>query len=341
MKPLFLYTGPEFGERNDAIDKFRKETEKKLGSLDYHKLYASDVKIPELLTILQSGSLFDAGCFVVLHNSELIKDKTDIELLNNWQKSAEKSGGQDAILFLVSDEVGVDKKLEAIVDKSNKKVFWEMFDDRKEQWLYNFFKKNGYSIEQSAVEQILDLIENNTEALRNECSRFFVCFEKGYTITSQDVDNILAHNREENAFTLFEAACDTDRADSARLENALSILQKIRHSKESSSVALIAALSYCFRSLLVWHKIHAEGYPSEFDLKKAGFSSKKKQSQYSKASRLWNPSQTSLCLARLADCDMKIRSTGTQVEEIVLQTLMYSLILKKGLPLNEYESEYN
>ncbi|NLL99873.1 MAG: DNA polymerase III subunit delta [Treponema sp.] len=335
MKPLFLYTGPEFGERNDTIDDFRKQIEKKLGSLDYHRLYTSDVKVQDVITLLRSGSLFEDGRFVVLYNAETIKNKDDINELNLWQNACEKNGKNDAFLFLVSDDIGVDKKLENIVDKANKKIFWEMFDNRKEQWLHSFFSKNGYSIEQAAVERILEMIENNTEALRNECSRFFLCFEKGYVITTEDVENVLTHNREESAFTLFDVACEPSRNDVQRFESALSVLQKIMQSKDSESIALIAGLTYCFRTLRTWHEIHENSHPTEFDLKKAGFLSKTKQNQYNAASQLWNSVQTSHCLARLAESDIKIRSIGGAVVENVLQTMLYSIILKKGEPIQE------
>lgn len=337
MKPLFLYTGTEFGERNDAIQNFRQQVEKRLGSLDYHKLYATDVKITEVVNLLQSATLFEAGRFIILCNAELIKNKEDIEVLNSWQKATQKNKTEDAFLFLVSDEISVDKKLENIIDKENKKVFWEMFEDRKEQWLFNFFQKKGYSIDQDAVECILDLIENNTEALRNECSRFFVCFEKGKRITLADVENILTHNREESAFTLFDAACEIQLPDIKRFENVLTIFQKLKNSKDFSAKGFIAGLTYCFRTLNSWHKLHQQGMPSDFELKIAGFSSKTRQKQYNKASKIWNEKQTLDCLSCLAECDSKILNIGTIVEDTILQTMIYSIILKKGQSIIEYQ----
>ena len=104
--------------------------------------------------------------------------KDDIELLRNWIDGLKSQKYDDVFLFLVSDETSVDKKLENLIPKDNKQVFWEMFENRKEEWLTSFFAKNGYKIHEDAVAAILEMIENNTEALRNECSRFFLCFEK-------------------------------------------------------------------------------------------------------------------------------------------------------------------
>ena len=40
--PLWLFTGPELGERNDALEALRKSAEKKYGQLDNHLFYAAD-----------------------------------------------------------------------------------------------------------------------------------------------------------------------------------------------------------------------------------------------------------------------------------------------------------
>ena len=117
MIPVFLYKGPEFGLKNEAIEKYRVQAENKYGSLDYHLLYAQDISVREVLTIVQGGSLFAEARFVVLRNAELIKNKEDIDLLRNWVDSIKSKGYEDAYLFLVSDENSVDKKLENLIPK--------------------------------------------------------------------------------------------------------------------------------------------------------------------------------------------------------------------------------
>ena len=329
MIPVYLFLGPEFGLRNEAIEKQKIDAEKKFGTLDYHLLYAQDISLGEVLSILQGGSLFANARFVVLRNAELIKNKDDIELLRNWIDGLKSQKYDDVFLFLVSDETSVDKKLENLIPKDNKQVFWEMFENRKEEWLTSFFAKNGYKIHEDAVAAILEMIENNTEALRNECSRFFLCFEKNHLITEDDVEQILAHNREESPFTLFNAISDYVKPASARFESALSILRKIRNSKESNGVQFIAGLTWCFRKLKLWQEVNGDGSLGEFDLKKHGFSSKKMQTQYRNASRIWDYRETNKILAILADTDIQIRQLGTNAEDNLLELMIYSIIIKK------------
>lgn len=335
--PIYLYTGPEFGERKDAVLDLRKKAEKKFGSIDYHQLYTTDVSFSEVLSLLRNGNLFVPARFVVLRGVESIKKKDDIELLAKWCDEMKKTQAEDVCFVLVSDETSVDKKLEALVPKEHRKIFWEMFEDRKEQWLESYFRKNGYRLEEDAIGLILSLVENNTEALKNECSRFFVCFEKDHIIDCEDVEAVLAHNREESAFTLFDAMAAIDHDDRSRLAEALSILQKLRNSKDSGAVQIIAGLTWCFRKLKVWHRLASEGGLSDFNLKINGFQAKRMQQKYRAAAKLWNPEETNSAISLLSETDMFVRSSGAMVESTSMQTLVYCLCMKKGSSLCGYE----
>lgn len=339
MIPVFLYKGPEFGLKNEAIEKYRVQAENKYGSLDYHLLYAQDISVREVLTIVQGGSLFAEARFVVLRNAELIKNKEDIDLLRNWVDSIKSKGYEDAYLFLVSDENSVDKKLENLIPKENIQIFWEMYENDKEKWLKNFFSKAGYKIQEEAISVILEMVENNTEALRTECSRFFLCFEQNHLITEEDVENILAHNREESPFTLFGAISDYVKTATNRFESALSIIQKIRNSKESNGIQFIAGLTWCFRKLKQWQEITEYGIPNDFELKKNGFTSKKMQNQYKNAARIWNLKETEKIIALLSKTDITIRQMGNSVEDNLLELMLYSIIVKKGDDISKMDYE--
>lgn len=335
--PLYLYTGPEIGERNEQVISVKEALKKKFGSSDDFLYYGNDVNMNDVATQLMTESLFTPATCVVIRNAECIKDKNDIDLISQWADSAVKNGTESSVLILVSDELKVDSKLEKIVPAQNKKIFWEMFEDRKEQWLYNFFNKNGYSVEPDAVESVLEMVENNTEELKNECGRFFMCFPKGYCVTQNDVEQILAHNREESAFTLFDAMIE-DSTPQKRLENSLSILQKILLTKNNSPVMIIAGLTSCFRRLSLWKSLHAQNSsPEESVLKSSGFSSKIARRQYSSASRIWSAGQIAAITALLSKTDMDIRSFGTQFQTTQLFMMIYEIVLKNGASCAVYD----
>ena len=63
--PIYLFTGPEFGKRNDAVDSVKKALVKKVGDIDEHLFYLCETPFSQVMTILQSGTLFSNGVFVV------------------------------------------------------------------------------------------------------------------------------------------------------------------------------------------------------------------------------------------------------------------------------------
>ncbi len=332
---VYLFTGPENGDKNDAVEELKAAAEKKNGSVDFYRYYAGETRIIDIVSQLENVSLFSAALFVVLKNVELLKSKDDIALIASYINNSQDSSNT---LILESDENSVEKALESLFPSSRKKIFWEMFDNQKPQWVIRYFQKNGFQIEMDAVEQILDMVENNTETLRAECSRFFFCFEKDHRISMEDVDKILAHNREENAFTLFAAMADPSASPKERLESSLAILQKIRLSRDASGTALLAGIAYCFRQLRSYQALHAgQSLPSESQLKAAGFSSKKKRTQYAGAARVWGPGAAASILSLIATIDMDIRSGGAMLEDTKLSLLLYSIIMKNGLYPARYE----
>lgn len=323
--PVWLFTGPEIGERNTAVEQLRTAAAKRCGNLDSHTIYASDVKMGEVISLLQNGSLFADARFVVLRNAETIKKKDDIEMLTGW--IAESGGIADASLVLVSDEIGVDKKIEGAVPKEQKKIFWELFENRKEQWITDYFRKEGYGVEAEAVSAILDLVENNTDALRTACSRFTLFFPSGHRVTEDDVGNMLSHNREESPFSLFDSLGEGD------LAGALEILRKLSMSKDSPPVQTIAGLTFCFRRLGDWHALAESGSTDEFSLKKAGFTSKRAIEQYRRSARRWDAPAVRRILALLASTDLKLRSLGSALQDIQMEACLCLILTKNGREL--------
>ena len=153
------------------------------------------------------------------------------------------------------------------------------------------------------------------------------------------MEQILAHNREESPFTLFNSVCDYTKPSSVRLDNALSILQKIRNSKESNGIQFIAGLTWCFRKLKLWHELNSKGMLGDLDLKKNGFAANKVQNQYKNAARIWNYRETNKVISILADTDIQLRQLGSNCEDNLLELMIYSIIIKKGEKIENYSME--
>ena len=333
-KSIYLFTGPELGEKADAINSLKNELKKACGAVDEHLFYLHETPFSQVMTILQSGTLFSNGVFAVCKESELLKTKDEAELLKDWISNP----SDNSVLVLVSDGNKIDKKIDDLIPASNKKIFWEMFEDKKVSWLQNYFSKNGYSIDTEAIDLILEMVENNTLALKNECQRFFIIFSKDHRITEQDVEAVLVNNREDTVFTLFNEISDSSVSADKRFERGIEILHKLMSETESYSVSIILPFASCFRKLAVWHKLCPDGYAADpVELKKSGISGATMQKIYKKAAKIWTIGQTTAVLALLAQTDIELRSGGSLLKDVLLEKMLYEITVKKGASIQNAE----
>lgn len=327
--PLWLFSGPEIGERNAALDTIKAAAQKKHGVLDTHIFYAGDADISAVIDILQTGSLFANARFVILRNAEVLKRKEDIQALTQWVQGAEHT--DEAFLILISDEISIDKKIEALVPKDHKKIFWELFENKKHEWIHRFFSRLHINITPEAAETLLELVDNNTEALKTACNHISLFLTAGATLNADEVEQMMAHNKEETVFSLFDALVK------GNFEYAVGIHQKLILSKETSSIQIIAGLTYCFRRLKDWHTLAEKGTLDDFSLKKMGFTSKKSIEQYRKAGTQWSSSAVLHIIALLTQTDIQLRTIGQEMRDVLMERCLYAIIYKKGSPLLQYK----
>ncbi|MFA6506645.1 MAG: DNA polymerase III subunit delta [Treponemataceae bacterium] len=319
----YLYIGPEIGERKDAIDAIRTALKKSSGGqLEEHSFYAGETRIGDFASVLMNASLFSETRLVLLKNAELVKKKEDVDQIADYLASP----ADDTTLILVSDETSIDKRLEAAIPKDGKRVFWEMFEDRKTEWVSSFFKREGFPISPDAVESVLELVENNSDALRQECGRLILFLEKGKRIEAEDIERLLSHTREESAFTLFSRIAAGD------LEKALEAVRTLLAAKEAP-VQILAGLAWCFRRLSDYVYLVDSGRLNDFELRKAGLSSKKAQRDYATAARRYDAAAVERCVALLAEYDVTLRASGSALEDTLMDLFVYKLIADSGNPL--------
>jgi len=258
LERIVLFLGPEIGEKADAISDIRSKLTKEFGSEpETHSFYAGETETTEIVSVLRNASLFSDARLILIKNAEQLKKKEDIELLTGYIKAPE----ENTSLILISDEISIDKTIESAVTANAKKIFWELFENRKQQWIRAYFTRAGYSIDEDAIENILELVENNTEALRRECSHLLLFTKDTKHISAELVEQCLSHTREESAFTLFSRICEGNPTKS--LETLHTLL-----SAKQSPQAIFAGLSWCFRKLADYLRLKESGIINDFELKK-------------------------------------------------------------------------
>jgi len=314
----YLFLGPELGEKSDALKELRSRLQAKSArpseaalpsEMEETSFYAGETPLPEIVSFLRNGSLFFELRLVLIKNADAIKKKDEVELLASCIKKLEKN----TALVLISEEIRLDKHIEESVPRENKTIFWELFENRKNEWVVNFFRRKGFGVDESGVRAILEMVENNTDALSRECSRLMLFLGKGKSVTGADVERCLSHTREESAFTLFAAIAR------GNLLLSLEILRSLSASKQSFQ-AITASLVWCFRRL---RSYLALGTASDLELKRIGITTAKTRSDYEEAAKRWPRSDGALAL--IGEYEYLLRSSGSAWEEILLDRLVFRL----------------
>ena len=324
----WLFLGPEIGEKYSAIDEIRKKLAA-IGSqssapaeLDETVYYAGETPVPAMVSCIQNGSLFAESRLFLVKCAEQIRKKEDIDLLASEMACLPN----DVSLILISEETSVARGLEKEIPPANKRIFWELLDNRKIEWVTSFFRREGYSISADGVETILELVVNNTAALRQECSRLALILGKSTDspggkvpeITGELVEKWLAHTREESAFTLFSRIAAGD------FPRSLESIRVLLAAKEAPP-AIFAGLASCFRKLINYLGLKASGTADEGEYRKIGVSSPGAKRDYAAAGRRYDSAGAESCLALTAEYDLLLRSALSFPQQILMDEYLYKI----------------
>lgn len=319
----FIFTGPEIGDKAAAIESFRENLKKPRGTnLEVHKFYCVDADFFKITSNMLNASLFSDTRLFLIYNAELIKKKDDITAFLSILKNIPA----DTHIIFISDDISIDKKLEAAIPKANKKIFWELFENKKQDWIRNFLKKEGFSIGGPAIEFILELIENNTEALRKELGNFKYFFPAGAELTLENIESTLTSSRQETVFSLFSAIASQDA------ERAIAILHILLDAKEAP-IQILAGLSWAYQRLKGYLFLKETSRMNDFELKKIGITSKRAIADYKNASAFYSTVQCATALRTISNMDMQIRHFGTAQERLRLEILTLDLCRPEQLDL--------
>lgn len=321
MNPVFAIGGPELGRRNEFIRQLKSRCQAEWkGEPEDHRFYAHETPVYELLDILSNGTLFSPGKFVQYLGADQIKGKADVQSIVDYIKRPAES----TLLILVADGIGVDKAIDAALPNDAKKVFWELSPQESGRWIREYFSSQGVRADDDAIETIQDLVENNTEALKLECSRLALFFAKGSVVHEADVERYIAHNRAEDAFSLF------DKMAMGSFEQALETLSAILSNRDGSGVGLLAGLLWSFRRLSTLHTALEGGQPFEQAARSLRITRRTALASYDSARRRWPPRVCSRLVAFGVDTDARLRSMGQTYEKVVLELFVYACVVARG-----------
>ena len=199
-----------------------------------------------------------------------------------------------------------------------------MFENRKVDWITTFFHKREIRIEREASEFLLEMIENNTKDLEQECGKLAYFFGKGSKLETETIEKYIYHSKEENTFTLFEkiAARDLGASEEA--------LENILLSKESDSASLLGGLLWQVRNLLKLKQLLANNFSSEEAFSRLKIGSKKSRKILMNAHNRYSQEEARRLVMLIAEFEMRLRSVSGEMAHILLGLFIYYTVVRGG-----------
>ena len=320
---VFLLTGPEEGERANYIKTLIKQKSDELKETpEIYRYYGFEADMLDIITLLNSGSLFCSYKFVILYNVDVIKKAADINLLTEYCQNP----SQQSTLILVTNQINIThKKLESAIPQTNRKIFWELNDNQKKGWIMSFFNARNVKLEPAAVDFFIELVENNTRDLKKECNKLVNFFPVGYTVSYADIEHYIYHSKQETIFTLF------DKIAARNLALSLEILEKMILSGEDKPVSIISGLLWQFRKVLMFKVLNERKYSQEDAFKTISVPSKKSQRIYKDAHKNYSRAEISAIIVLVNEYDVKFRSFKQDMHDLLLQMLLYHIVINGGI----------
>ena len=311
MMSAYIFLGPEIGKKQDAIDEIRK---KLAGTPEETVFYAGEAPLNRIANTVRNHDLFAESRLFIIKNAELYKKKEDIALIVSCIGELDT----ETVLVLISGEFKLAAGLDDAVPRENRKVFYELFENEKSEWVRSFFRRKGRGIDPGGIDTILEMVENNTDALGRECSRLLLFLPEDRPASAEDIEKWLSHSREESAFTLFSRIAIGD------ISRAVESLHTLLAARESAQ-SILPVLAWCFRKLRHYLALLKNGQPNSFELKKLGLSVPKTRDEYTAAARRYNAAAVDTCLALTAEYDVLTRASGAAVEQALMDVYLMKI----------------
>ena len=337
MGHSYLLLGPEKGLKEDAIKNIRSQ----IGQCDVSKFYAFEDYEAELFAQLNNNDLFADHKLVILDEVQDLKTAEKIKPLVQYIQNPSDC----ATLVMTSTELYVNSALMGAVEAQGKDYvlkFYELFESKKNEWLSNYFRRNGLSIDNKAITAIIEKVENNVQEFENTCSQmviFLKTMPDKQSVTYEDVEEFLTHTREESEFTLFAFIAR------GKLESALECLHTLLRTKDSASVSSLCASrlsSYFRRALSVQINVsNGCGMSLRYGEDNTAFSKKvfegdrpismpKDREIYRDCCNRYTQKDMERILVTLAEYDIKIKEIGTSLQSIVMERCIVDVVCNKG-----------
>ncbi|MBN1686192.1 MAG: DNA polymerase III subunit delta [Spirochaetales bacterium] len=318
---VYLLLGPENGTKDEFLIRLRKDILKETGEPpEEHRYYHFDADYADMVATLRNNGLFSKHRLAILSDAHEVKKAVDIDILKSYcQRPVD-----GATFVMMSDQYSIDKRLAGAIPRDSVRTFFELFENKKQSWIIDYFKKAGFTVEPEAVNLLLELVENDTRDFKRECERLCLFMKGTDIVTADNVDELIYHSKEESVFSLFDHVVAGD------FPGSLEVLQSLGLSGNTDPAAILGGLAWQFRRLLSVKRLVENRHSYEEALRKSNIRGKKNGLTYTQACRRFSREELDSIIALIADYEADFRSGLADLQGTALELFLYDAVIKKG-----------
>ena len=329
MAGTYILLGPEKGLREDFISKVKSS----LGPCAVSKYYAFEDYEEQMYADLGNNDLFSDHKLVILEEAQSLTSKEKTKPIVEFIKNPSDC----ATLILVSNELYINQDIMAAIPDPQNRIqkFYELFENKKEEYLRDFFRRNGMSITSEACQAIIEKVENNISEFQTVCGQlvtYLKTLENKNEVAYDDVEDFLSHTRQETEFTLFSYLAKR------RLESALECLSALLHTSDDYQVSSLIAvrLAAFFRRALSLRTLTDSGMSFQDACRKPFFAGEreirmpKEKDIYKDCISNYSARDIERILVTLAEYDIKIKDAGTSMQQTMIERCLVDIIIHRG-----------
>lgn len=335
-KRVHALLGPDTGDKGIFLKEIRSHLKSEFESeIEIHRFYPFETLNGEIFEVLHNNSLFSEHRLVILSQMETMNQQLIAPLV-----SYVKNPCESATLVLISDDYKLKGKLDSALPKGSKKVFFEMYESKKPQFVRKLFSSYRVDIDEGAISLLLELVENDTAKLRQAVSQLmqYIQAEKITFVQEEDIEKYVQHTRVESVFSLFEAMITKG------YQPALEILHALLREQETQGILLINGLLWAFRRLLSVKESLLRGNSWDESASKASVAGKKSpitrkndHKTYQDGAHLFSVESIRNIIGSLGEYDIKLREFSNDMSQIILEQLISTILIHHGSPQQEIE----
>ena len=213
-------------------------------------LYGKDVTIAEVLTHARRFPMMAERQVVIVKEAKDIQDLNKEEGQKMLMQYLDKPVPSTVLVFGHKHKKvdGRRPLAKALKDKSVLVTTIPLRDYQLPEWINNYVKSKGYSINQNSVQMLAEYIGANLERLANEITKVIVNLGDGKAINEDLIQKYVGISKEYNVFELQKAISNRDILKANKMVNYFAA-----NSKANPIIPMVGALYSYYAKLLVLH----------------------------------------------------------------------------------------